>query len=159
MNRLGLPQAYHTLRVLPHPPGPLSEILSSRFLPRLIFSVLVSMGPWKRRSHEAPYQDGLMRPVSPPERKAGCVTAPLQRTLCLPAVFLPWLQHYLHHLGGGGWSLHAGGPRVLGIQVAVQLGLRGEELPTELAGEGIFRLLEVLCGHMVLQRPREAKGG
>lgn len=45
------------------------------------------------------------------------------------------------------------------FQVALQLGLGGEELPAELTGEGALRLLEVLCGDVVLQRPREAEGG
>lgn len=46
---------------------------------------------------------------------------------------------------------------VFRFQVPLQLGLGGEELPTELTGEGGLRLLEVLRGDMVLQGPREAE--
>lgn len=45
------------------------------------------------------------------------------------------------------------------LQVTVQLGLGGEELPAELTGEGALRLLEVLSGDVVLQRPGEAESG
>ena len=45
------------------------------------------------------------------------------------------------------------------LQVTVQLGLGGEELPAELTGEGTLRLLEVLGGDVVLKGPREAEGG
>lgn len=48
---------------------------------------------------------------------------------------------------------------MFGFQVTLQLGLGGEELATELAGEGALRLLEVLRGDVVLQRSREAEGG
>lgn len=48
---------------------------------------------------------------------------------------------------------------MLRLQVAIKLGLGGEELATELAGEGAFRLLKVLCGDVVLQGSREAEGG
>lgn len=41
----------------------------------------------------------------------------------------------------------------------VQLRLGGEELPTELTGEGALRLLEVLRGDVVLQGSREAERG
>ena len=41
--------------------------------------------------------------------------------------------------------------------MAVQLGLRGEELPAELTREGALRLPEVLRGHVVLQGPGEAE--
>lgn len=43
--------------------------------------------------------------------------------------------------------------------MTLQLGLGGEELPAELAGEGALRLLEVLRGDVVLQRPGEAESG
>lgn len=45
------------------------------------------------------------------------------------------------------------------FQVTVPLGLGGEELPTELAGEGALRLLEVLGGDVVLQCSGEAESG
>lgn len=43
--------------------------------------------------------------------------------------------------------------------MTIQLGLGGEELPAELAGEGALGLLEVLRGDVVLQRSREAERG
>lgn len=47
---------------------------------------------------------------------------------------------------------------MLSTVVPLQLALGGEELPTELAGEGALRLLEVLAGDVVLQGPWEAEG-
>lgn len=64
---------------------------------------------------------------------------------------------YLHHLGGGCLGFSACHFWVLRLQVAIQLSLGGEELPTELAGEGALRLLEVLRGDVVLQGSREAE--
>lgn len=64
--------------------------------------------------------------------------------------------NHLHNLGCGGLGEdHLG---VLSIVVLLQLALGGEELPTELTGEGALLLLEVLAGDVVLQGPWEAEG-
>lgn len=47
---------------------------------------------------------------------------------------------------------------MLSAVVPLQLTLGGEELPTELTGEGALCLLEVLGGNMALQGPWEAEG-
>lgn len=70
----------------------------------------------------------------------------------------PCLSH-LHHLRGCCLGLRARHLWVLRFQVTLQLGLGGEELPTELTGEGVLRLLEVLRGDVVLQCSGEAEGG
>lgn len=72
---------------------------------------------------------------------------------------VPWPHTHLHHLRSGCLSLSACYLWVLRLQVAVKLGLGGEELTTELTGEGALRLLEVLCGDVVLQCSREAESG
>lgn len=68
-------------------------------------------------------------------------------------------QTHLHHVRGSCLGLSACHLWVLRLQVAIKLGLGGEELATELTGEGAFRLLEVLCGDVVLQGSREAESG
>lgn len=63
---------------------------------------------------------------------------------------------YLHNLGRGGLGENHLG--MLSAVVPLQLALGGEELPTELTGEGALRLLEVFGGDVVLQGPWEAEG-
>lgn len=74
-------------------------------------------------------------------------------------LLIHWPQTHLHRLRSSCLGLSARYLWVLRLQVAVKLGLGGEELATELAGEGALRLLEVLCGDMVLQRSGKAESG
>lgn len=81
-------------------------------------------------SQEGPTeQDWMLGPsalVKPPEP-------------CAQILYIQWAQTHPHHVRGSSClGLSACHLRVLGLQVAIKLGLGGEELTTQLTGEGAF---------------------